>query len=316
MPDPVIPMRPTVANAEILSVEWLFEPLWPGERVMARVDRGDVTLTDEAGLPAGAHLDEACPVLATAVLADGAVVDGVWTAQPFIGDGSMARTWADTLAAEGLAEELPDPLESERRRAFVAVDLVELDDQPLGDVPFQERRRLLESVIDEGVQVRLSPVVKHPLGSWLIGWRLGFLVAPETLMPEVGKLIEYNTSCSPVFVQRAGVAAMTQGEATVAAVRERLRHARDRLLVALRALPGVEAASPAGAMYAFFRVAGLSDSMAFCRALVREAKLGLAPGSAFGPEGEGFVRWCFAATDERLDDGVARLAAFLASRGG
>ena len=171
MPDPVIPMRPTVANAEILSVEWLFEPLWPGERVMARVDRRDVTLTDEAGQPAEGHLDEACPVLANAVLADGAVVDGVWTAQPFIGDGSMARAWADTLAAEGLAEEIPDPLETERRRAFVAVDLVELDDQPLGDIPFQERRRLLESVIDEGVQVRLSPVVKHPLGSWIIGWR-------------------------------------------------------------------------------------------------------------------------------------------------
>jgi aspartate/methionine/tyrosine aminotransferase len=107
---------------------------------------------------------------------------------------------------------------------------------------------------------------------------------------------------------------MTQGEPTVAAVRERLRHARDRLLAALCALPGVEAASPSGAMYAFFRVAGLADSMAFCRALVHEAKLGLAPGSAFGPEGEGFVRWCFAATDDRLDDGVARLAAFLASR--
>jgi len=171
MPDPVIPMRPTVANAEILSVEWLFEPLWPGERLMARVDRGDVTLTDEAGEPAAPEVSEACPVLANAVLADGAVVDGIWSAQPFIGDGSMARNWADTLAAEGLAEEIPDPLESERRRAFVAVDLVELDGQPLGDVPFQERRRLLESVIDEGVQVRLSPVVKHPLGSWLIGWR-------------------------------------------------------------------------------------------------------------------------------------------------
>ncbi|HKU87529.1 MAG TPA: pyridoxal phosphate-dependent aminotransferase, partial [Casimicrobiaceae bacterium] len=152
--------------------------------------------------------------------------------------------------------------------------------------------------------------------AWLMtGWRLGFIVAPEALMPEIGKLIEYNTSCSPVFVQRAGVAAITEGEATVAAVRDRLRHARDRLLAALHALPGVDSASPAGAMYAFFRVAGLSDSRAFCRALVRDAKLGLAPGSAFGPEGEGFVRWCFAATDERLDDGVARLAAFLASRG-
>jgi aspartate/methionine/tyrosine aminotransferase len=150
--------------------------------------------------------------------------------------------------------------------------------------------------------------------AWLMtGWRLGWLVAPDALMPEIGKLIEYNTSCSPVFVQRAGVAAITGGEPTVAATRERLRRARDRLLRDLARLRGVEAAAPAGAMYAFFRIAGVHDSMAFCRRAVREAKLGLAPGSAFGPEGEGFVRWCFAANDERLDGGVARLARLLAN---
>ena len=150
--------------------------------------------------------------------------------------------------------------------------------------------------------------------AWLMtGWRLGFLVAPDTLMPEIGKLIEYNTSCSPVFVQRAGLAALTDGEAGAIATRERLRHARDRLVDRLSRLPGIDVASPAGAMYAFFRIDGVTDSMAFCRRLVRDAKLGLAPGSAFGPEGEGFVRWCFASTDARLDDGVTRLARFLAA---
>jgi aspartate/methionine/tyrosine aminotransferase len=149
--------------------------------------------------------------------------------------------------------------------------------------------------------------------SWLMtGWRLGWIAAPKPLMPELGKLIEYNTSCSPVFVQRAGVVALRDGESTVAATRARLHHARDRLIGALRMLPGVDVAPPAGAMYAFFRVARARDTMAFCRRLVHEAKLGLAPGSAFGPEGEGFVRWCFAASDERLDDGIARLARFLA----
>ena len=148
--------------------------------------------------------------------------------------------------------------------------------------------------------------------AWLMtGWRLGWIVAPRALMGDLGKLIEYNTSCSPVFVQRAGIVALELGEPTVAATRERLRYARNRLIDALRDLPGVDVAPPAGAMYAFFRVAGVRDSMRFCRDLVRDAKLGLAPGSAFGPEGEGFVRWCFAATDERIDEGVARLAAFL-----
>ena len=171
MMEPVFPQRPTAANAEVLSVEWLFEPLWPGTRVIARVDRGDVTLTGDTGERAPDEYDEVAALLTASVMAEQAVIDGVWTAQPFVGDGSLARVWAETIASEGLQEDLPDPLEAERRRAFVAVDLIELDEEPLLDVPFQERRRLLESVIDPGVQVRVSPVVKHPLGGWLIGWR-------------------------------------------------------------------------------------------------------------------------------------------------
>jgi aspartate/methionine/tyrosine aminotransferase len=148
--------------------------------------------------------------------------------------------------------------------------------------------------------------------SWMMtGWRLGWIVAPPALMPDLGKLIEYNTSCSPVFVQRAGVVAINDGEPTIAHTLQRYRRARSFLVDALCALPGVQAAMPAGAMYVFFRVAGVRDSLEFCKQLVREARLGLAPGSAFGPEGEGFVRWCFAATEERLADGVERLRTFL-----
>jgi aspartate/methionine/tyrosine aminotransferase len=72
-------------------------------------------------------------------------------------------------------------------------------------------------------------------------------------------------------------------------------------------MPKVAVALPSGTMYAFFRIEGVEDSLAFCKGLVREVGLGLAPGSAFGPQGEGFVRWCFAASEEKLADGVARL---------
>ena len=148
----------------------------------------------------------------------------------------------------------------------------------------------------------------------MTGFRLGWIAAPPALVPELATLIEYNTSCSPVFVQRAGVAAIERGEATVSATRARFRHARDRLVGALAALPEVDVALPPGAMYAFFRVRGVDDSLAFCRELVLRERLGLAPGSAFGPAGEGFVRWCFAASDERLDEGVRRLARHLHAR--
>ena len=148
--------------------------------------------------------------------------------------------------------------------------------------------------------------------AWLMtGWRLGWIVAPPALMPDLGKLIEYNTSCSPVFVQRAGVVAVTQGESTVAHTLSRFRHARDRLVRDLAAIDGIDVASPQGAMYVFFRIAGVADSLGFCKELVHQAGLGLAPGSAFGPEGAGFVRWCFAATDDRLGEGVRRLRGFL-----
>jgi aspartate/methionine/tyrosine aminotransferase len=149
--------------------------------------------------------------------------------------------------------------------------------------------------------------------SWLMtGFRLGWIVAPTAMAPDLGKLVEYNTSCSPCFVQRAGVVAIRDGEATVAHTRQRFAAARDLLVQELNRIPGVDAIAPPGAMYAFFRIDGMTNSLGVCKRLVREAKLGLAPGSAFGPEGEGFVRWCFAATDARLADGVARLSRFLA----
>jgi aspartate/methionine/tyrosine aminotransferase len=146
--------------------------------------------------------------------------------------------------------------------------------------------------------------------SWLMtGWRLGWICAPEAFIEPLGKLIEYNTSCAPVFVQRAGIVAIAQGEAVVARTRGRYREARDRLCAGLNAIEGITARPAPGAMYAFFKVDGLTDSLAFCKKLIHVAGLGLAPGAAFGEEGEGFVRWCFASELSRLDDGLARLRA-------
>jgi aspartate/methionine/tyrosine aminotransferase len=149
--------------------------------------------------------------------------------------------------------------------------------------------------------------------SWLMtGFRLGWLVIPRKLMADMPKLIEYNTSCAPPFVQRAGMVAIRHGEPVVARTAARFRTARDYLVERLRELPGIEIAPPPGAMYAFFRVDGVRDSLALCKRLVSDAGLGLAPGIAFGPEGEGFIRWCFAASTDKLASGVERFASVLA----
>jgi aspartate/methionine/tyrosine aminotransferase len=144
----------------------------------------------------------------------------------------------------------------------------------------------------------------------MTGWRLGWLVLPPSAMGAAGKLLEFNSSCAPVFVQRGGVAALHLADSFVPGLVARLRACRDRLVSGLQALPGVTAASPPGGMYAFFRVEGEDDSLRFAKRLVAEQGLGLAPGVAFGPEGEGWLRWCFASRDpERLDQGLQRLAA-------
>jgi aspartate/methionine/tyrosine aminotransferase len=167
-------------------------------------------------------------------------------------------------------------------------------------------------LMDEGDRVISANTFSK---SWLMtGWRLGWLVVPPSLAADLGKLIEYNTSCAPVFVQRAGLAALAEGEPVIAHTRERFRGARDFLIKELRKLPAVHVAPPDGTMYAFLKMEGVSDSLAFCKRLVREVGLGLAPGAAFGPEGEGFVRWCFAASQERLADGIARLRRGLEAR--
>jgi len=106
--------------------------------------------------------------------------------------------------------------------------------------------------------------------------------------------------------------AIQQGEAEVARLRAQLTATRELLVGALRALPGVVVPEAGGAMYVFFRIAGWEDSLGLAKRLVEEAGLGLAPGGAFGPEGEGWLRWCHATSPERLRAGVARLTAFLA----
>ena len=149
--------------------------------------------------------------------------------------------------------------------------------------------------------------------AWLMtGWRLGWIVAPAALMDDLGKLVEYNTSCAPAFVQQAGIAAIEQGERFTQELVRDLKASRDHLVRALGTVPGVDVKTPPGAMYLFFSMPGASRSLELCKAMVRDVGLGVAPGSAFGPQGEGFVRWCYACDTARLDAGVERLKRFLA----
>ena len=159
---------------------------------------------------------------------------------------------------------------------------------------------------------RLVVVQSFSKSFLMTGWRLGWLVMPPAMTPQVGKLLEFNTSCAPVFVQRAALVALAQTEAITPRIVAHLKDCRDTLVPLLQAVPGVQASHAPGGMYAFLRIAGQADSLHLAKRLVAEAGLGLAPGVAFAPEAEGWLRWCFASKDKaRLVQGVQRLTRWL-----
>jgi aspartate aminotransferase len=145
----------------------------------------------------------------------------------------------------------------------------------------------------------------------MTGWRMGWMVLPKSLTESMGVVIEYNTSCAPDFIQSGAIAALNDGEASIAELRTELAAAKDQVIGALRRMPGVEAPEPEGGMYAFFRIEGVTDSVALAKDLIDKAAVGLAPGSAFGEDGQGWLRWCFANRPETNVAGLERLARYL-----
>ena len=166
-----------------------------------------------------------------------------------------------------------------------------------------------------GPDDRLVVVQSFSKAFLMTGWRLGYLVMPATMTQPLGKLIEFNTSCAPVFVQRAAAVALAQTDTITPRIVAHLRQCRDTLVPLLQALPGVTTSAAPGGMYAFLRVNGFDDSLQLAKRLVLEAGVGLAPGAAFAPEAEGWLRWCFASKDlARLEQGVQRLRDWLAAQ--
>ncbi|TAG27987.1 MAG: pyridoxal phosphate-dependent aminotransferase [Burkholderiales bacterium] len=149
----------------------------------------------------------------------------------------------------------------------------------------------------------------------MTGWRVGWLAMPEGMSAQVGKLIEFNTSCSPVFIQKAAALALQRTEEVTPRIVAHLHQCRDKLIKLLQETQGVKVAAAPGGMYAFFQIEGHTDALQTAKRLVLEAGIGLAPGNAFAPEGEGWLRWCFASKDlSRLDEGVQRLQAWLSQQ--
>ena len=145
----------------------------------------------------------------------------------------------------------------------------------------------------------------------MTGWRVGWIVAPPEIGQVLENLIQYSTSGVAQFMQRGAVAALDHGDEVIRANFERARQSRDILCDRLIATNRVETLKPEGALYAFLKIDGITDSRQAAMDIVDRTGVAMAPGSAFGEGGSPFLRACFLRDPRHIEDAADRLARYI-----
>ncbi len=148
----------------------------------------------------------------------------------------------------------------------------------------------------------------------MTGWRVGWIVAPPEMGQVLENLIQYSTSGVPQFLQQGAIVALDEGDAFLQANIDKATRNRDVFCDALIATNRVETLKPDGALYAFLKIDGVTDSRRAAIDIVDRTNVGLAPGTAFGPGGELFMRACFLRDPQQIAEAADRLARYIAAR--
>src|SRR6266550_2211186 len=193
-------------------------------------------------------------------------------------------------------------------------DLTVISDEVYGRIRYDRPADTIAAL--PGMLERTVIVDSFSKSYGMTGWRLGFGVLPAPLVERVTMLVINGTSCTPPFVQLAGLAALTGPQDAVTATVANLERRRDWLVDGLNGLPGFRCTRPDGAFYAFPDVrqieerAGLSTEQLAAR-LLESHGLAVLPGTGFGPGGAGHLRLSFASSPANLDLALERLREFV-----
>jgi aspartate aminotransferase len=149
----------------------------------------------------------------------------------------------------------------------------------------------------------------------MTGWRLGICIGPADLIKKMGLLLETTTSCVSPFIQKAGMEALKGSQEPINKMVEEFRKRRDIVVKGLNSLPGVSCVTPKGAFYAFMNITKTGmKSEEFVDLMINEAGVSLCPGNYFGDSGEGYVRLCYANSEENIKRGLDRMYYVLKKR--
>ena len=149
----------------------------------------------------------------------------------------------------------------------------------------------------------------------MTGWRLGYIAAPRELAPQLLKIHQFALMCAPTASQFAAIEAMRNGDGDVETMRAEYNRRRRFLVGGLQTM-GIDCRMPKGTFYVFPNISKFGmGSDEFCERLLRENRVAIVPGTAFGPSGEGFARISYAYSVEHISVALDRIEAFIKNKG-
>ncbi len=185
-------------------------------------------------------------------------------------------------------------------------DILVLSDEIYDHMYYEEPPASIMSI--DGMDERTVLVTGFSKTYAMTGWRLGYGVVPEWLVGPIVRLINSSVSCTPQFVQMAGLEALSGPQADSVSMMRTLKERRDLMVEGLNSIPGISCRVPHGAFYAFPNVTALGlSSAALANLLLDEGGVAALPGTAFGPEGEGYIRLCFSTSAEQIREALDRI---------
>ncbi|MEY4388642.1 MAG: hypothetical protein RLZZ432_361 [Chloroflexota bacterium] len=277
--------------------------------IRGTIDPGDKMVLPEpsyvAYLPAVVFAGgEAVPVPTSA--ADG------WRLDPAAVDAAAAGAKALFLGypSNPTGATLDEETRSELARIAVARDLLVISDEIYDRLVYEGPAHRAISAYP-GMRERTILVGGFSKSYAMTGWRIGFLCAPAEIVAGLLKIHQYAIMSAPTIAQDAALEALRHGEPAVEEMRRAYARRRTIVLEGLAAL-GLPTGAPKGAFYAFpdIRSTGLDDEE-FAERLLREERVAVIPGSAFGASGRGHVRICYATSDEKLREALVRIGRFV-----
>jgi len=189
---------------------------------------------------------------------------------------------------------------------FKNPQLMVITDEIFSHVTYDKPHKSISSV--PGMAERSIVIDTFSKTYAMTGWRIGFAVAPKPVIDKLSIFLQDSITNVAAFIQKAAYCALTGPQDWVHEKHAMLKQKRDRMVAGLNTVPGVSCDTPDGAFYAFADIRGTGlTSQEFTDQLVVKAGVAVVAGTAFGSQGEGFIRVTYACADEDIDEGIRRM---------